>query len=284
MASGRAILLKEDGNKCFQQADYVGAEALYSKAIIADSTNPLLFTNRAMARLKLSHWEPVIEDCLSSINLLDENMKAYYYLAQAQIALHHPNEALSSALRAFELCVKSQDKSIAAITALVLRCKKEKWEVRERQRLRGRNTLLDQLVEGLQEKMEAEVREIRGAEEKGEIGMETARDDVDETERTCREKVEELRSVFEVADPENCKRREVPEWAIDSITFAVMHDPVMTKTGHSYDRASITEHLRRSHTDPLTRAPLHVEDLRPNLGLKAACEEFLTENGWAVDW
>ena len=57
-----------------------------------------------------------------------------------------------------------------------------------------------------------------------------------------------------------------------------------TKTGQSYDRSSIMEHLKRSPTDPLTREPLRVEDLRPNLALKAACEEFLEENGWAVDW
>lgn len=44
------------------------------------------------------------------------------------------------------------------------------------------------------------------------------------------------------------------------------------------------EHLRRSETDPLTREPLRVQDLRPNLALKQACEEFLENNGWAVDW
>jgi len=44
------------------------------------------------------------------------------------------------------------------------------------------------------------------------------------------------------------------------------------------------EHLKRSPTDPLTREPLKVEDLRPNLALKEACEAFLEENGWAVDW
>jgi len=44
------------------------------------------------------------------------------------------------------------------------------------------------------------------------------------------------------------------------------------------------EHLKRSQTDPLTREPLRVEDLRPNLALKEACEQFLAENGWAVDW
>jgi len=63
-----------------------------------------------------------------------------------------------------------------------------------------------------------------------------------------------------------------------------MHDPVMTKTGNSYDRSTVMEHLKRSNTDPLTREPLLWGDLRPNLALKRACEDFLTENGWAVDW
>lgn len=44
------------------------------------------------------------------------------------------------------------------------------------------------------------------------------------------------------------------------------------------------EHLKRSPTDPLTREPLRADELRPNLALKAACEEFLENNGWAVDW
>lgn len=57
-----------------------------------------------------------------------------------------------------------------------------------------------------------------------------------------------------------------------------------TKTGKSYERSSIMEHLRRHPSDPLTREPLTATDLRPNLGLKQACDEFLEANGWAVDW
>ncbi len=59
---------------------------------------------------------------------------------------------------------------------------------------------------------------------------------------------------------------------------------MQTKTGNSYERSSIMEHLRRSHTDPLTRSPLSPDDLRPNLALRQATEEFLEKNGWAVDY
>ena len=78
--------------------------------------------------------------------------------------------------------------------------------------------------------------------------------------------------------------QEVPDYMIDSITFQFMFDPVTTKNGHSYERATIEAHLKNSPTDPLTREPLRKEDLRPNLALKQACAEFLEENGWAVDW
>jgi hypothetical protein len=59
----------------------------------------------------------------------------------------------------------------------------------------------------------------------------------------------------------------------------------MTKNGHSYERATLIEHLKRSPYDPLTREPLTIADLRPNIALKQACEEFMNQNnGWMYDW
>jgi len=74
--------LKNSGNKCFKNGDYEGAEGLYSQAIQKNSANPLLFTNRANARLKLEKWEGVIDDCIRSIELLKDNMKAFFYLGR----------------------------------------------------------------------------------------------------------------------------------------------------------------------------------------------------------
>ena len=64
-----------------------------------------------------------------------------------------------------------------------------------------------------------------------------------------------------------------------------MNDPVVTKNGQSYDRTTIIEHLKRSPYDPLTREPLTIDELRPNLALRSAIEEFWKNNaGWVVDW
>lgn len=71
---------------------------------------------------------------------------------------------------------------------------------------------------------------------------------------------------------------------IDPITFEVMHDPVVTPTGVSYERTSLHRHIKAHGCDPLTRQPLKYDMLIPNVALKNACSEFLDKNGWAVDW
>ncbi|KAK7403089.1 hypothetical protein QQX98_011154 [Neonectria punicea] len=268
----KSLQLKEEGNRCFQAGDYVGADSLYSKAIIADSKNPALYTNRAMARLKLGYWDSVIADCDACLSVAPDNMKAHYYLAQAQLALRDFDAALASALVAHGLCAASNDKSLAAVTALVLRCKKDRWDERERRRLRETRDLEREVLALLDADKAASLADSMDDVERGEI-----EDEADA-------KAARMKLVFERARENSEKRREVPEWAIDDISFGIMVDPVVTKTGKSYERASIMEHLRRHPSDPLTREPLLPTELRPNLGLKQACEEFLEENGWAVDW
>ena len=129
-------------------------------------------------------------------------MKAYFQLAQAQIALHKSSEGLQSAREAHRLCVEEiyiggkGGTSIGPITELVLRCKKEDWERREDERLKLRGGLLEELVGKL------------GGEEK---------------------KVEELRRIFDAAKigEGEARRRKVPDWCVDDITFSVMLDPVV---------------------------------------------------------
>ncbi len=205
----------------FQDGDYKQAESLYSQAYVwlyvsfqantntltnsiqKDSTNPKIFTNRAMTRLKLESWDGVMNDCLKAIDLERGNMKAYYYLAQAQLELNHPNEALSSALTAYDRCLETWSPSTQAVSGLVLQAKKQKWEARERERIRGRSELLRELEDGLMAKQKKELSDLRlkmldfsdEAEEKADIQL------------ANRKKIGELRSIFAIADPKNMQRR-----------------------------------------------------------------------------
>jgi tetratricopeptide (TPR) repeat protein len=80
--------LKERGNTHFKRGDYDEAIKLYSQAIQQNSGNPVLYTNRANARLKLEQWQNAIDDCLRSIDLMRENMKAFYFLGTFPIFIH----------------------------------------------------------------------------------------------------------------------------------------------------------------------------------------------------
>ena len=279
--------LKEKGNLHFKQGEYDDAISLYSQAISKNPSNPLLYTNRANARLKVKQWEDVISDCLHSIELLQENMKAFYFLAQAQLELHHPNEALSSAMRAYELCSNSpaQTSSAFHISAFVLKCKRAKWELRERERLRSRSHLLRELEEALNASRDEELRDIEEKLKTGEMGQVAASEEKEAVGKEHVAKIQELRTVFANADPINMVKREVPDYLVDDISFEIMHDPVVTKNGQSYERATIVEHLKRNPTDPVSRTPLSIKELRPNLALKKAADEFWENNsGWAYDW
>ena len=164
-----------------------------------------------MASLKLTppNYIQVAADSRTSIDLLPKNLKAYFFLAQAQIELGMCQKALNSAKAAHKLCVEEclqvpmgkGSSNIEKITALVLRCKKEWWEERETERLQIRGGLLTELVDYL---------EVKGRP-------------------NSQEKIGELRSVFEMAKigGEDARRRKVPDWAIDDITFSVMLDPVI---------------------------------------------------------
>ncbi|KAJ3551663.1 hypothetical protein NPX13_g11308 [Xylaria arbuscula] len=268
----RAEMLKIEGNKFFDSGNFAAAEGLYSKAIIVDNTNSALYTNRAMSRLRLTMYESAVADCHTCLQKSGPNKKAYHILSKCLLALHDFEGALENALKAYSLGCEMGDKSLGLLTAQVLQCKKERWDALEKKRSRQGIDLERHLI-SLMERDHSD-------------NLATC---VDEPERLAlnqdyEEQVSRLQATFEAARATSERRRQVPDWVIDDISFGIMVDPVMTKTGKSYERASIMEALRRQPLDPITREPLHPSDLRPNLGLKQACEEFLDQNGWAVDW
>ncbi|KAF3906554.1 hypothetical protein ABW20_dc0107825 [Dactylellina cionopaga] len=277
--------LKQAGNKFFQNGDWLSADKKYTQAIAIDPTNFTLFTNRALVRMKLLRYDDVINDCMSAINLNRDAMKGHYMAAQALVQLSRPSEALGFALTAYQLAIQQHSKSATDVANLVLEAKKQRWKKLERNRIDKDNSMLKQLKELIKSESERKIVDLR-EQQWDEVGggrdfdseMEVLRED-------ARVQIEKLEDVFARADPQKYKPREVPDYLMDSISFSIMTDPVVTKHGHSYDRATIMDHLRRSNTDPLTRESLRVEDLRPNLALKQVCAEFLEENaGWAVDY
>lgn len=188
---------------------------------------------------------------------------------------------------AYELCTSSaqQTSNAQTISALVLKCKKAKWDIRERERIRRRDDLLCDLEAILETQWKKDQEEVEAKIESGEIGRIEGQEEKAERRTEWEKKKSDLRTAFFLSDPQNLEKREVPDYLVDGITFEIMHDPVVTKNGRSYERATLIEHLKRNPTDPLTREPLTINELRPNIALKEACTEFMEKNeGWIYEW
>lgn len=75
-----------------------------------------------------------------------------------------------------------------------------------------------------------------------------------------------------------------PEYLQCAISLELLREPVITPCGHTFERSCIEDHLRRGHHfNPVSRAPLALEQLVPNLAVKAAVEAFLAAHPGAYE-
>jgi hypothetical protein len=95
------------------------------------------------------------------------------------------------------------------------------------------------------------------------------------------QRVAALEEVFREREAKR-RARVVPQCFLCPITCELMLDPVVTPSGHSYEKAPLAHYLTSVKAeDPLSRKPVSAEQLAPNLGLKDAIQAWLAENPWA---
>ncbi|CRG86821.1 STIP1 homology and U-box containing protein 1 [Talaromyces islandicus] len=278
---------KEKGNQLFKEADYAGAEEMYSQAIQKNPKEPSFFTNRAVTRLRLEKWTGAEQDARAAITLhggpkAAASLKSSLYLAQALLELQHPQEAYDIAVNAYSASLSAKSPQSENLSKIVLRAKQHIWAARETARLREMNSTLASIEQLIEADLKQSLDQLNLQLSNGEIGEIGFNEDQKALREEAAKKVQNVRDAFKSASGGEIQERVVPDYLIDNITFEVMHDPVMTISGHSFDRIGITKYLEQSHVDPVTRVPMTVKDLRPNYSLKAACEDFLDKNGWAA--
>lgn len=187
-----------------------------------------------MARLKLTRWDGVISDCESVLALPSggTNIKAHYYLCQAQLEMGDYDAALDSGLTAHKLCVATNDKSLTAVTGAVLKAKKARWEQKEKMRARGEQDLEREMLRLLREERERDVR--AALEDGGEV-------EANIVEEEAVEKENKIKALFERSRVAGDVKREVPDWAIDDISFGFMVDPVVVSFNNPATRHNTLE-------------------------------------------
>jgi len=85
--TGAGAPFKDEGNTHFKAGEFLKAAASYTKAIKAEPSNHVYYSNRANAFLKLSKVTKALEDADKCIELCPEFVKGYHRKASALFAL-----------------------------------------------------------------------------------------------------------------------------------------------------------------------------------------------------
>ena len=83
--SSTSSSVKARGNALMKEGKYVDAIVLYSEGIAMEPANPVLYSNRSLAFLKLSQYFFAMKDAENTIRLIPDWAKGYYRKGQAEL-------------------------------------------------------------------------------------------------------------------------------------------------------------------------------------------------------
>lgn len=265
-AAKQAEQLRKDGNSCFKKDRFGAAIDAYTEAITLCPNVPVYWTNRAICHHKRNDWARVEEDSRKAIQLDKNSVKGHYMLGLAFLQRGEYNEGIKQLERALDLGRGANHYSdmIDVIWQAFSKAKYLEWEFESTKRMWDLQTLKEACESALEEKLflgscqtdnEATIAHSARLDLLGKVFTKVAEDDTP---------------------------TEVPDYLRCTITLEIFHDPVITPSGVTYERAVILDHLQKvGKFDPITRKPLYPSDLIPNLAIKAAVQAFLDKHGWA---
>ncbi|KAM6973000.1 tetratricopeptide repeat protein 12 [Aplochiton taeniatus] len=120
--------LKEEGNKEFTRGDYVAAVKHYTAGLEELRDMQSLYTNRALAYIKLGKYDEAIIDCEWALKCNESCVKAYLYAGRAHQALKNFNEARSSYQKILEIEAGKEKMVKECLTQVDLEEEKEHQE------------------------------------------------------------------------------------------------------------------------------------------------------------
>lgn len=311
---------KNAGNKLCSLYRYEEALAYYSKAVSKNPQVAIFFSNRALCHLKLQQFDEACQDCRRALELDPNLIKAHFFLGQALAEANNFDDSLKHLQRAHELAREKKMNFGDDIAYQIRLTKRRRWNKIEDDTAQLENELQKYLVELIEKDKQAKLGQLKdrlrttglndsppspppapapstttwqptascsslqttSSPPKTNVG--TTIETIQESEiiSKCDKYIDKLNSMFSHLTLQR-KGRDVPDYLCGKISFEVMHDPVITPSGITYDRQDIEEHLKRvGHFDPITRQALEANQLVSNLAMKEVVDAYLNENEWAL--
>ncbi|CAK4610698.1 unnamed protein product [Aphanomyces euteiches] len=266
----QAQLMKEKGNACFAKQKYAAAVDFYTEAICFQSDVAAYYTNRALCYMHMEKWTLAQDDCRQAIELEPTNAKAHYLLGKSLSNASAFTPGIEAFEKALELASQNPQKKPLELDILqgLRLAKKLKWKA-TRATQSTRHGKVASLFNSIVEQSRTHQLKCDPASERDQVHS-----DHDLV----------LAHMMELLEAQTSSSlTQIPEYFLCPIGMDIMYDPVTTPNGVSYERKWIEEHITRSHIDPLTRESLRIGQLRPNVALRQAIEDFLNKNPWAYE-
>ncbi|KAF9432200.1 STIP1 y and U box-containing protein 1 [Entomortierella beljakovae] len=285
---------KLKGNEHFKRKEYDEAIQEYTTAIVKNPGVAAYYSNRANCYLKLEKYDKVITDCERVVELEPKS--------------------------AYVLALEQRSAFVKEIVMIISEAKKQKWIEEERRRLaqvsetyRYLSSLINQDIQRqideldkngsgyqddviyLRSEKDQRLKELECMVQQAGIPDQNAKPYLQHKHKqssaslispVSSPQIHEPTDKTDEKDSSLFQIREVPDYFLDKITFEFMHDPVIsTKSGITYERSTLLEHFSYGRMfDPVAQTPMTEADIIPNRALKEACDDYLSKNGWAVDY
>lgn len=97
---------RSQGNDLFSSGRFAEACSAYGEGLKYDSSNSVLYCNRAVCRSKLGQWEQSVEDCNQALKIQPNYIKALLRRAVSNAKVHCPSyvHVGGSSLFEFVIC------------------------------------------------------------------------------------------------------------------------------------------------------------------------------------
>lgn len=282
------------GHDAFIEGDYSKSIDYFKIAIEHCPGNSIYHSSRAksyyyhiiVAKNPSENWKKIESDCKLALKYDSNNHEAMYYLAL------YTFEYMGKTALGMEEILLAYQKSIVytknskrytlpqEIYQKVLQLRKAVMYEEIDVKILEARPLFCKLVRLLEEEYE---KDLASSPQKGR------RTDLqyNETKRSLlhNKDLQTLRKIFSNSfNHANLKKKvQPPDHLCDPISLNLFHDPVISPSGHSYERSWLFQHLEIKENDPLTRQKITKAQCYPNLYLKKCVDEYLVSVGKGVD-
>ena len=169
MNSGSPKDLKETGNRYFSQGNFSEAIGQYSKAITRTPNNAILYTNRALANLKLNNWQNCIDDCNSALTIESNMVKGFYFMGQALVEMQMYDEAIEALKKAYTLSNEQRRFFGDDIASALRLAKRKRFELMEEKRIQQEIELQSYLDKLITADTKSQLSQAQGEDERQHV-------------------------------------------------------------------------------------------------------------------